>query len=123
MRVSYKVSVVISMVLIVVLFIGLGVLTQWLPDLVTSMIDTADNWGARAEITSSQRLLILIDSYVMVAVAYVAVVLLFFLLHTVLREQVFSRRTVCLLNAMSWCWILCRIKFDYCVMPTVWGQL
>lgn len=98
-----KVSIIFSMILTVLLLFALGFLTYWLPALVPSLIDSVDNLGNRAEITSAGRLFVLVDSYVMVAVAFAAVILLFFLLRAILREKVFSASVTRLLAAVSWC--------------------
>ena len=120
MHISKKLSTVISMILTVVLVGALIFLTYWLPDVVNSMINTVDNLGDRTAMTASQRLFVLIDAYVMVAVAYVAVALLFFLLREVLREQVFSRSAVRLLSAISWCCFFEGVLF---LLLVVWFQL
>lgn len=103
LRISNKVSTVISMVLTGLLLISLCVLTFWLPMVVESMIDTADNIGDRASITPLGRTLVLVDAYAMIAVAFVAVILLFFLLRTVLRGEVFSTSATRLIASVSWC--------------------
>lgn len=104
MRLSGKISTVISLILTFLLLLALGYLTYWLPDVVTSMIDSADNhFDFREQITDTARAWILVDAYVMVAVAFVAVVLLFFLLRAVLREQIFTSLATRLLAAVSWC--------------------
>ena len=102
-RISNKVSTVISLILTVLLLAALCALVFWLPPVVNSMIDTADNIGNRAEITSGQRVFVLTDAYVMVTVAFVAVILLFFLLREILLERVFCVRTTRLIAAISWC--------------------
>ena len=98
-----KLSIIVSMVLTACLFPALGFLAFWLPVLVPSLIDTTDNIGNRAEITEAGRVFVLIDAYVMLAVALVAVILLFCLLHTILRGKVFSGRVTGLLSAVSLC--------------------
>ena len=102
-RISNKTSTVISIVFTFLMLAALLFLTFWLPDVVESIINTEDNLGDRASITERGRALVLADAYVMLAVAYVAVILLFFLLRTVLREAVFSRTATRLLGAVSWC--------------------
>ena len=102
-RKSNKASMIISLILTCLLFAALIFLTYWLPEVVTSMIDTEDNLGNRANITATGRALILADAYAMVAIAYIAVFLLFLLLRTVLRGEVFGRTTSRLLAAVSLC--------------------
>lgn len=100
---SEKVSIIVSMILTVLLIPALGFLAFWLPALVPSLIDTADNLGNRANITPAGRTFVLIDSYVMLAVALAAVILLFLLLRAILKEKVFSSAVIRLLSAVSWC--------------------
>ena len=100
---SNKSSTVISMIFTFLLFGALLFLTYWLPDVVESALNMEDNLGNRAEITQAGRTLVLIDAYAMLAVAYLAVGLLFFLLRTVLREEIFTPAAPRLLSAVSLC--------------------
>lgn len=102
-RLNGKLSTTISLILTILLFVSLVFLTYWLPDVVQSMIDMNDNFGNRANISEQGRLFVLIDTYVMVAIAFAAVVLLFFLLRTVLKGQVFGKTTTRLLSFISLC--------------------
>ncbi len=102
-RKSDRISILISMCLTVLLFFALVFITWWLPDVVTSLIDANDNLGSRGEITPMQRRLVLADAYVMMGVAYLAVGLLFALLLTVWKGEVFSSRATRFLSAVSWC--------------------
>lgn len=103
LRMSNKISTVISLCLTLILLAALCVLVAWLPMVVESMIDVADNIGNRALITDSERVFVLADAYVMVAVAFVAVILLFFLLRAVLLERIFTVSATRLIAAISWC--------------------
>ena len=103
LRISNKTSTVISIVFTFLMIVALIFLTWWLPDVVDSALNMEDNLGDRSAITETGRLWVLIDAYAMLAVAYVAVVLLFFLLRAVLREAVFSKTATNLLSAVSWC--------------------
>jgi hypothetical protein len=102
-RKNNRISIVISMAMTALLFCALLFITWWLPDVVTSLINVKENLGTRGEITPMHRQLILIDAYVMLGVAYLAVALLFFLLLTVWREQVFSQRATRTVSAVSLC--------------------
>ena len=103
LRISNKTSTVSSIVFTFLMIVALIFLTWWLPDVVDSALNMEDNLGDRSTITETGRLWVLIDAYAMLAVAYVAVVLLFFLLRAVLREAVFSKTATSLLSAVSWC--------------------
>ena len=100
---SEKISIIISVVLGILFLVALAVVCYWLPTVVNSMIDVKDNIGDRNSITDGGRLFVVIDVYVMVAVAAVAVVLLFFLLRIVYRKQVFSKATTGLISAIAYC--------------------
>lgn len=102
-RISNKASTVITFVIAALLLIAICVLAFWLPAVVDSMINATDNIGNRAEITETQRVLVLIDAYAMLAVALVAVILSLFLLREVLLERVFSVKATRLISAISWC--------------------
>lgn len=102
-RNSNKASTVISLVFIFLMIGALSFLTWWLPEIVESAIDMEDHLGDRSSITAAGRAWVLADAYAMVAVAYVAVGLLFFLLRAVLREAVFTKTAFRLLAAVSWC--------------------
>ena len=98
-----KFSIILSIILTVLIFASLIFLTYWLPDVVNSMINTPDNLGDRANISQGARIFVLADAYAMVAVAYIAVALIFFLLISVFRGKVFEKVTFRLLSAISWC--------------------
>ncbi|MBQ7336504.1 MAG: DUF2975 domain-containing protein [Clostridia bacterium] len=102
-RISNKVSTVISLILAVLLFLMMGFLVYWLPEVVNGMIDIPDNIGNRQSITDAERQLILVGAYAAVGVAYVTLVFLVLLLHTVLRGRVFSSATLRWLNLLSLC--------------------
>jgi O-antigen/teichoic acid export membrane protein len=84
------------------------------------MIDTKDNLGNRENITDLGRGLILADAYAMLTIAYLAVALLYLLVRTILRGEVFGKKTVRLLAAVSWC---CFAEGALVVLLTVWFQL
>lgn len=100
---SEKISVIISVVLGVLFLGALAFSCYWLPVVVNSMIDVKDNIGNRNSIGTAARIFVMTDAYVMVAVAAVAVVFLFFLLRIVYRKQVFSKATTRLISAISAC--------------------
>ncbi len=100
---SNRISILISMIMTALLFCALIFITWWLPEVVTSLINVNDNLGTRGEITPLHRQLILIDAYVMLGVAFLAVVLLFVLLLTVWKGAVFSSRATRTLSGISLC--------------------
>ena len=98
-----RVSLIVSVVFAVLCLGGLIFAAYWLPLVVNSMIDAFDHIGDRASITQTGRTLVLVDSYVILAIAFVAVVLILFLLRTVLCGMVFSKRAIAQLNALTGC--------------------
>jgi hypothetical protein len=95
-----KVSIIISFVFTFLCFCALVFMAYWLPDVVNSMLDTADHIGNRAKITASGRTLVLVDAYCILGVAFVAVVLIAFLLREVYRGEVFSKAVTGLLTSL-----------------------
>jgi hypothetical protein len=107
MKKSYhKLSVIVSAVLGALFLVAIAVACYWLPLVVNSLIDVKDNVGNRANITESGRAFVLWDAYAMVAVAVVAVLLLFFLLRVVYQHRTFSEVSSRLISAVSWCCFL-----------------
>jgi hypothetical protein len=98
-----KISIIISVVFGTLFLGAMGFGCYWLPTIVNSMIDVKDNIGNRANITDGERLFVIIDAYAMIAVACIAVILLFLLLRVVYKQHVFSTDTVKYLSAISWC--------------------
>ena len=103
LHISCKFSTVVSLVFVFLMLVALVFLTWWLPEIVTSIIDAEDHIGNRSDITNTERAWVLADAYAMVAIAFVAVGLMFFLLRAVLRGAVFTKTAVHLLAAVSWC--------------------
>lgn len=103
MKRSNKLSVLLSMVfaaLFACLLIGVAII---LPVLVESLIKAPDLIGDRSDLPQSVHVLLLVVSYLAIAVALSAVVLLFALLRYVRTERVFTDGAVRVLSAISWC--------------------
>ena len=98
-----RVSIIVSAVLGGLFLAAMAVAGFWVPPVINSMIDVKDNIGNRGEIGEWGRSFVIADAYVMIAIAAVAVILLFVLLRVVYRRQVFSAKTARLLSAISWC--------------------
>ena len=103
MKTKNKISVLISTILGVIFFGALAVVSFYVPKIVEDMIAIPDRIGFRNEISKAGKTFIIADMYVMLAVAAVAVVLLFFLLNVVSKGQVFSKKTNSLLSMVSFC--------------------
>ena len=100
---SNKTSTKISLFVSVLLLVALLLLLPWVPDVVRSMLDTADHLGDRASLSEGARTYVLIAAYAMMAVAFLAIGMLFFLLCDVLRERIFQPSLIRWLRGLSWC--------------------
>ena len=98
-----KVSTTVSTVLTVFLILALLVLLPWIPDVVTSMLDTADNIGDRASLPQSARTYVLVCAYVMYAVTLVTLTLFLLLIRAVRRGHVFEKDAILYLRLLSLC--------------------
>ena len=98
-----KPSIIISVIIGILLLCALIFACFWLPVVVNSMIDVADNLGNRNEITTAGRVFTVSVAYAMIFVAFVAVALLFVLLREVYKKNVFSKKTGRLLSVISLC--------------------
>lgn len=98
-----KLSVTISALLGLLLLCALAFACFWVPTVVNSMIDATDSIGNRNQIGEMGRSLVIADVYAIIAVAAVAVVLMFALLRVVYKHRVFSQSTEKLLSAISLC--------------------
>ena len=98
-----KISLSISIVLTVLLFLALIPLTVVLPDVVRQLIGIAEQLSFCTTPSVAAQGWILADAYSMVAVAFVALILLLLLLWTVWLGEVFTRKATQLLAAIAWC--------------------
>lgn len=98
-----RLSTSVSAVLTVFLMLALLVLLPWIPDVVTSMLNTADNIGDRASLPQSARTYVLVCAYVMYTVALVTLTLFLFLIRVVRRGHVFEKDAILHLRLLSIC--------------------
>ena len=98
-----RLSLIVSTICAVLCLCGLVYVLFWVPDVVNSMIDTVDHLGDRANITQTERTLIIADAYAMLAVAFLTVINILFLLRTVSKGLVFSKRAIMQLNSLMIC--------------------
>ena len=98
-RASVNLSLVISGVFFAVL-VGVGV---FLPTVVKALLKFPAEITSRLETTATDNLLVLIASYLLLALALLANCLLFALLLRVKKENVFSAKSVSLIRGISWC--------------------
>ena len=119
-RTTQKFPLVLSTVLASLLLLSLVVLCFPLPYLVESLCDTRDLVGDRANMTATQRNLVLAIAYGMIAVAAGAILAMLKLLRTVGRGEVFSPVTNRLISVVSLCCFGEAILF---ALTGIWFQL
>lgn len=103
LRVSNKFSINLSIVISLLFFAACVAGAFIMPTLTNMLIDTPDNIGNRGEITETERLLVHIAAYLILAVFMFADVLMFTLLQRVKNGLVFTEKTVSLIRGVSWC--------------------
>ena len=103
LKVSNKFSINLSIVISLLIFAACVAGVFIMPTLTNMLIDTPDNIGNRGEITETERLLVHIAAYLILAVFMFADVLMFTLLQRVKNGLVFTEKTVSLIRGVSWC--------------------
>lgn len=103
LRISKKYSVILSLLLAAAFFIVLSVLAAAMPALVELFIQTPDGIINRSEITAGDRIFLLTVSYLILASAMTADILMFILLLRIRAGLVFTSRSVALIRGVSWC--------------------
>ena len=106
MKNKNKISVLISAVLGVIFLVALVVVCFCIPNVVEDMIAIPDRIGFRNEITELGTAFVTADTYLMLAVGALAVVVLFSLLKVVSEGNVFSVKASKLLSVVSFCCFL-----------------
>ncbi|MBQ2828385.1 MAG: DUF2975 domain-containing protein [Clostridia bacterium] len=96
---SINLSIIISILFFVVCIAGIFIM----PTLTDMLIDTPDNIGSRGEIIETERILVHIAAYLILAVFMFADVLMFALLQRVKNGFVFTSKSVSLIRGVSWC--------------------
>ena len=119
-RSPQKFSLVLSTVLASLLLLSLAVLCFPLPFLVESLCNTRDLIGDRANMTATQRYLVLAIAYAMIAVAAGAILVMLQLLRTVGQGKVFSPVTNKLITTVSLC---CFGEAFLFALTGIWFQL
>ncbi len=110
LKVPSKISVMLSTVLSVALFIACIVGVFFMPQLSDMLIDARDSISVRDDLTDGDRVFVLVIAYSALAVMLIADIMLFMLLKNVRKSQVFTNGTVSLIRGVSWCCIaLCAI--------------
>lgn len=113
LKVSKKLSTVLSLTLAVFFFLCCVVGLFFLPTLTEMLINLPDNIGNRGEISQLGRTLSLVSAYCIVLDMMLADVLLFRLLLRVRRGEVFTDRSVSLIRGVSWCCLGLCVPFGF----------
>ena len=111
LKISKKYSVMLSLMLAAAFFIVLAILAIAMPALVELFIQTPDGIITRGEISSGDRIFMLILSYLILASAITADILMFILLLRIRSGLVFTPQSVALIRGVSWCCILFGVLF------------
>ena len=107
----HRVSIIVSIVLTALLFALIVFLFFPLPRITGAVLDVSDRLHGREPFPEGYRAAILAIAYVEVAVAGVAVALLFSMLLVILRGMVFHKTVIRLLLAVSLCCFLEALLF------------
>lgn len=110
-KISRKASVLISICLTVLFLAVLIVCAFAMPMLCNVFADIATMHPGRSELCVAERIYLLVAGYLIVAVAAVADILMFLLLLRIRRGLVFTRESVSVIRAVSWCAICCGVIF------------
>ncbi len=106
-KIPSKISISISLVLAVILFVAIIVGAVLMPAIADYLIGVDDYiegfLGSRGEIGKTGQILILVESYLLLAVALIADLMLFTLLIRVRKGKVFTPISVSLIRGVSWC--------------------
>ena len=77
-----------------------------MPQFVDGLILMQENFGFHGQISANTENLLLVCAYLILSVAAIADVLLFVLLRRVSRGDVFTKVSVAIIRAVSWCCML-----------------
>lgn len=113
LKVSKKLSTILSLTLAVFFFLCCVIGLFFLPTLTEMLINLPDNIGNRGEISQLGRTLSLVSAYCIVLDMMLADVLLFRLLLRVRRGEVFTDRSVSLIRGVSWCCLGLCVPFGF----------
>ncbi len=115
-KIPSKLSISISLVLAVILFVAIIVGAVFMPVIVDYLIDIDNNIERILflpdevehvqDITSRSQIFILIEAYLLLAIAMIADLMLFMLLIRVRKGKVFTPISVSLIRGVSWCCFL-----------------
>ena len=111
LKIPTKASILLSTIFSVLFFIGCVVGLFFLWDIVDGLIDARYIVGGYEYITSQNRLIIHILSYMVLADVMVADIILFLLLLFVKKDEVFTKKSVALVRGVSWCCICLGLIF------------
>ena len=109
-KVPNRISVMLSTLMAAVLFVGCLVGAVFMPTLSNMLIEARDSISVRDDLTSNDRVFVLVIAYVILAVMLLADILLFCLLKNVRQQKIFTKCSVSVIRGVSWCCIgLCAV--------------
>ncbi len=103
LKVPNRISVMLSTAMAVVLFVGCIAGAVFMPTLSDMLIEARDSISVRDDLTSNDRIFVLIIAYLALTVMLLADILLFCLLKNVRQQKVFTKCSVSLIRGVSWC--------------------
>lgn len=110
-KISKKLSVNISIITGCIFMIACVFAAFVMPPVVEMLINLPDNIGERDSITYQGRILVLVLSYLMLAILMVADTLMLTLLFRVKKGLVFSEKSIMCIRGISWCCFLICLVF------------
>lgn len=102
-KIPSKVSIIISLIISVLLFICCIIGAFMLPDLISKLINISLKAGNFIKVTVLDKTIIYCLSYLLLAVITFTNLLLFILLRRVQKSKVFTVISVSLIRGISWC--------------------
>lgn len=104
-------SVNISMILTAVFFFGIAICAFVMPDVADLFGQIAVSYSMRGTVAAAEVTAVLVIGYVIIALACIADIMMFFLLLRVRKGLVFTKTSVSLIRGVSWIAIVCGVLF------------
>lgn len=111
MKISSKASTTLSQILSVVFFVAIIFGAFLMPFFINMLVGTQEDTAQSSFFAAHEKEIILTLAYLVLALAMIADVFLFFLLRRVQRELVFTEKSVALIRSISWCTVAIGVLF------------
>lgn len=111
LKISNKLSINISLAVAAIFMVACLCAAFIMPPLVEMLINLPDNIGNRGDITAFGRVLVLVMSYLMLAILALADTLMIALLLRVRKGLVFTDKSIALIRGISWCCFMICVVF------------